>query len=87
MCKNSSSFSPSTSRTAHGTDHTTQAELSSLPTDVILAMRDVCYDVVCTTPKKYFCDTVVTTKKRLLHEINFYAKKGTCNGIIGRSGG
>ncbi len=53
----------------------------------VLALKEVCYDVVNVAPRKKICEKRVKTKLRLLHEVNFDAKRGTCNAIIGRSGG
>ncbi len=92
MCRNSSSSSASPSSCAvDGTSNSNQVVSNTRCRDklqkVILAMKDVSYDIVVKTPKMNVCDKVVKTKKRLLHGINFYARKGTCNAVLGRSGG
>ncbi len=57
------------------------------PKDMVIAMKGVCYDIHVMTPKSSFLAKGIEMDKRLLHEVNFYAEKGTCNAIIGRSGG
>ncbi len=62
---------------------TSQIELK----DVALAMEGVCYDITTTSPRMSVCGERVKRKIRLLHGVNFYAQRGTCNAILGRSGG